>query len=163
MFLETKPHKFFLNLLVLKCLLRNLYLMQSTVPQVVLNFWIPGLLMLALSTPRLYFSPSVFLACYCCPDVSRKEYCHLKLEDCRATCTTCKPKCSWKLHRYSVMEGWSSGSLKHHKNENENCPNILQLWKWIDDLLQENYGHGRDWCHTDTDQFCWLRFARSQS
>ena len=115
MFLETKPHKFFLNLLVLKCLLRNLYLMQSTVPQVVLNFWIPGLLMLALSTPRLYFSPSVFLACYCCPDVSRKEYCHLKLEDCRAACATCKPKCSWKPRRCSVMEGWSSGCNIEHK------------------------------------------------
>ncbi|KAG2595807.1 hypothetical protein PVAP13_5KG099887 [Panicum virgatum] len=41
-----------------------------------------------------YFSPELFRPCYCCPDVSRKEYCHLKLEDCRATCTTCKPKCS---------------------------------------------------------------------
>ena len=97
-----------------------------------------------------YFSPTVFHACYCCPDVSRKEYWTQMLVK--------------AIHpRYSVMEGWSSGSLKHHKNENENCPNILQLWKWIDDLLQENYGHGRDWCHTDTDQFCWLPFARSQS
>ena len=130
MFLETKPHKFSLNLLVLKYFfLRNLYIVQSTVPQVVLNFWIPGLLMLTslLDDERKltlnmcsevhcdYFSPELFRPCYCCPDVSRKEYCHLKLEDCRATCTTCKPKCSWKLHRYSVMEGWSSGCNIEHK------------------------------------------------
>jgi len=62
-----------------------------------------------------YFSPELFRPCYCCPDVSRKEYCHLKLEDCRATCTTCKPKCSWKPRRCSVMEGWSSGCNIEHK------------------------------------------------
>ena len=43
----TKPHKFFINLLVL-----NLFFKRKG-PQVVLNFWIPGLLTLALSTPRL--------------------------------------------------------------------------------------------------------------
>ncbi|PVH39433.1 hypothetical protein PAHAL_5G500300 [Panicum hallii] len=41
-----------------------------------------------------YFTPDKFTACYCCPDVIRKEYCHLKLEDCRANCATCKPNWS---------------------------------------------------------------------
>jgi len=66
-----------------------------------------------------YFSPTVFLACYCCPDVSRKEYCHLKLEDCRAACATCKPKCSWKLYilvtrwwKVDHLEVWSIIKMK---------------------------------------------------
>ncbi|KAG2590107.1 hypothetical protein PVAP13_5NG385834 [Panicum virgatum] len=40
-----------------------------------------------------YFNPEYGI-CYCCPDDSHKEYCHLKLEDCRANCATCRPKCS---------------------------------------------------------------------
>ncbi|TVU27230.1 hypothetical protein EJB05_29827 [Eragrostis curvula] len=32
--------------------------------------------------------------CYCCPDMSRKEYCHLTMEECKNNCATCNPKCS---------------------------------------------------------------------
>jgi hypothetical protein len=39
-----------------------------------------------------YFNPR-FNVCYCCPDGSRKEYCHLDLQECRATCALCDPKC----------------------------------------------------------------------
>ncbi|PAN46824.1 hypothetical protein GQ55_9G209500 [Panicum hallii var. hallii] len=31
--------------------------------------------------------------CYCCPDGSRKEYCHQTMEECRANCASCRPKC----------------------------------------------------------------------
>ncbi|KAG2537431.1 hypothetical protein PVAP13_9NG295773 [Panicum virgatum] len=31
--------------------------------------------------------------CYCCPDGSRKEYCHQTREECRANCALCGPKC----------------------------------------------------------------------
>jgi hypothetical protein len=31
--------------------------------------------------------------CYCCPDGSRKEYCHLTKKECRANCALCRPKC----------------------------------------------------------------------
>ncbi|KAG2586546.1 hypothetical protein PVAP13_5NG118408 [Panicum virgatum] len=40
-----------------------------------------------------YFTPNKFNPCYCYPDVSQKEYCHLTLEDCRAKCATCKSNC----------------------------------------------------------------------
>ena len=39
-----------------------------------------------------YFDPGYFI-CYCCPDGSRKEYCHLNLQECRASCALCQPKC----------------------------------------------------------------------
>ncbi|PVH39460.1 hypothetical protein PAHAL_5G506700 [Panicum hallii] len=39
-----------------------------------------------------FFSPSYDL-CYCCPDASRREHCHLSMEECRANCASCKPKC----------------------------------------------------------------------
>ena len=29
--------------------------------------------------------------CYCCPDGSRKEYCHQTMEECRANCALCRP------------------------------------------------------------------------
>ncbi|RCV17848.1 hypothetical protein SETIT_3G252700v2 [Setaria italica] len=31
--------------------------------------------------------------CYCCPDGHSKENCHLTMEDCRATCAVCNPRC----------------------------------------------------------------------
>ncbi|CAL4958604.1 unnamed protein product [Urochloa decumbens] len=40
-----------------------------------------------------YFDPAYGI-CYCCPDASQKEYCHLTLEECRANCSSCTPKCS---------------------------------------------------------------------
>ncbi|CAL5040397.1 unnamed protein product [Urochloa decumbens] len=39
-----------------------------------------------------YFD-SHHLLCYCCPDDSRREYCHPTLEECRANCASCQPKC----------------------------------------------------------------------
>ncbi|CAN6292765.1 unnamed protein product [Urochloa humidicola] len=32
--------------------------------------------------------------CYCCPDGSRKEFCHQTLEECRAKCHACVPSCA---------------------------------------------------------------------
>lgn len=40
-----------------------------------------------------YFSSPRFLICYCCPDKSKREYCHLTMEECRANCASCTPKC----------------------------------------------------------------------
>ncbi|OEL18184.1 hypothetical protein BAE44_0020797, partial [Dichanthelium oligosanthes] len=40
-----------------------------------------------------YFDPE-YGTCYCCPDINREENCHLTLQECRANCATCKPKCS---------------------------------------------------------------------
>jgi hypothetical protein len=39
-----------------------------------------------------YFDPG-YSICYCCPDGSLKEYCHLNLEECRASCALCQPNC----------------------------------------------------------------------
>ncbi|TVU45441.1 hypothetical protein EJB05_04928 [Eragrostis curvula] len=51
-----------------------------------------------------YFSPD-FQDCYCCPDGSRKEFCHLTMEDCQANCHACIPACPPKLPVQSAMEG----------------------------------------------------------
>ncbi|KAF8692518.1 hypothetical protein HU200_039619 [Digitaria exilis] len=40
-----------------------------------------------------YFNPA-WDDCYCCPTTDRREYCHATIEECRATCATCLPKCS---------------------------------------------------------------------
>ncbi|KAG0535824.1 hypothetical protein BDA96_03G011100 [Sorghum bicolor] len=40
-----------------------------------------------------YFDPGNGSICYCCPDYSRREYCHLTREECRANCALCRPKC----------------------------------------------------------------------
>ncbi|CAL4965810.1 unnamed protein product [Urochloa decumbens] len=41
----------------------------------------------------LYFGPT-YVDCYCCPNESRKEYCHTTLKECRANCAACNPRCS---------------------------------------------------------------------
>ncbi|PUZ58489.1 hypothetical protein GQ55_5G512600 [Panicum hallii var. hallii] len=40
-----------------------------------------------------YFGPT-YDDCYCCPNDARKEYCHVTLEECRANCASCNPKCA---------------------------------------------------------------------
>ncbi|CAM0151727.1 unnamed protein product [Urochloa decumbens] len=39
-----------------------------------------------------YFNPG-WDDCFCCPTTDLKEYCHLTMDECRASCTSCKPKC----------------------------------------------------------------------
>uniref|UniRef100_A0A0A9AA90 4Fe-4S ferredoxin-type domain-containing protein n=1 Tax=Arundo donax TaxID=35708 RepID=A0A0A9AA90_ARUDO len=41
--------------------------------------------------------------CYCCPDGSRVEYCHVTMKECRAKCDVCNSICPTQLPLQSAM------------------------------------------------------------
>ncbi|CAL4978315.1 unnamed protein product [Urochloa decumbens] len=47
-----------------------------------------------ISTWCRFFDKFEGTDCYCCPDQSRKENCHMTMEECRSNCASCNPKCS---------------------------------------------------------------------
>ncbi|KAF8669929.1 hypothetical protein HU200_051111 [Digitaria exilis] len=48
-------------------------------------------LLLCMPIKCSYFGSEDF--CYCCPNSTRKEYCHLRSDECADHCHICKPNC----------------------------------------------------------------------